>query len=173
MHIAITSLLLHMPSWHVQGGYHLYKIWHSHTNVDEDSLCLGCNDTRGLPSNCKPRQQEAILSMLKTVMIVLLHTFSYFINCANNNLTKDLQQVGHTWICEELCNVAVFTKVSLVISYVKMDSVCSVLQSFRLRIPTPPLHGSSVKGINPVYFVLSIIWKWNILQNSASSHSHQ
>jgi hypothetical protein len=48
LHIAITSVLLCMLPWHVQGEYHLYKIRDSHTNMDEDSLCLGCNDTRGM-----------------------------------------------------------------------------------------------------------------------------
>jgi hypothetical protein len=48
MHITIPSLLIHMPSWHTKGGIHLYKIWNSHGNVDEDSLCLGCNNTKRL-----------------------------------------------------------------------------------------------------------------------------
>jgi len=46
-----------------------------------------------------------------------------------------------------------------------MVSVFSVLQCYRHWITTPLLHGSShVKAVNPSYSVLSITWKWNILQ---------
>jgi hypothetical protein len=37
-----------MPSWHVREELTFTRYEIAHSSVDEDSLCFGCNDARGL-----------------------------------------------------------------------------------------------------------------------------
>jgi hypothetical protein len=138
MRRTIPSPPLHMPSWHGKGGIHLYKTWSSHSSVDEESLCLGCNDTRGLGVfnlqlyphvlHLEHKKPSCVCRTLlqrycKVPFPILLTLLTTQFNQRYVASGIYLKLGGGHWIC----NNTVFTKVSLVIIYVKIESVSNVL----------------------------------------------